>query len=157
MGTPTASSAARLIEWGAANGEVLDPAQLANLEVGITPTLAALSVLSSRRAFWETHALVVGFAMDMVGEADPDEVMAALSNKEYIHQWFDDQSFRVYVDGQYVETEHAGLVTAALVIDNALARDALRSAQISTVTVQYCQSRCGGDQRCMLRCLTGEL
>jgi len=69
--------------------------------------------------------LVVGFAMDMVGEADPDRVMAVLSNKEYIRQWFDDQVFRGYVDEQYVQTEPDGLVMSALVIDNALARDAL--------------------------------
>jgi hypothetical protein len=154
MGTPTASSATELIEWGSANGQVLDPAQLANLEVEITPTLAALSFLSSRRAFWETHALVVGFAMDMVGEADPDRVMAVLSNKEYIGQWFDDQVFRGYVDEQYVQTEPAGLVMSALVIDNALARDALRSAQFGTARVHYCQGLCRGEPQCMLRCLT---
>lgn len=153
MATPTASSAARLIAWGSSAAGVLDPSQLVNLEVEMTPTVAALSLLSSRRAFWETHALVVGFAMDMVGAGDPYRVMAQLDNKENIHQWFQDQDFRGYIDNQYVETEQSGLVASAMVIDSAISRDALRSAQFGTVKIEYCISVCGDDQQCIFRCL----
>jgi hypothetical protein len=153
MATPTASSAARLIAWGSSTAGVLDPSQRVNLEVEVTPTLAALSLLNSRRAFWETHALVVGFAIDMVGEADPYRVTAELDSKENIRQWFDDQDFQGYVDNQYVETEHAGLVVSATVIDSTITSDALRSAQFGTVKIEYCMRVCGDDQQCVLRCL----
>src|SRR5258708_5094322 len=153
MATPTASSATRLIEWGSAAAEVLDPSQLVSLETGITPTLAVLSLLSSRRAFWETHALVVGYAMDMVREADPDRVMAELSSRANIRQWFEDEDFRSYVDDQHVETGPAGLIVSAAVIDSALTGDALHSAQFGTVKIDYCRRLCGEDLQCMLRCL----
>jgi hypothetical protein len=153
MATPTASSAAWLIAWGSDTAEALDPSQLVNLEIELPPTLAALSLLSSRTSFWEVHALVVGFAIDIVGEADPDRVMAELSNKESISQWFEDQEFLRYIDNQDVETGNAGLVMSAMVIDSALTADALRSAQFSSTKIRFCQMRCGSDRQCMLRCL----
>jgi hypothetical protein len=153
MATPTASSAAGLIAWGSDTAQALDPSQLANLEIEIPPALAALSFLTSRTSFWEVHALVVGFAMDMVGAADPDRVMAELSNKESISQWVQDQEFQRYVDHQDVETGNAGLIMSAMVIDNALTADALRSAQFSSTKIRFCQIRCNGRPPCVLRCL----
>lgn len=155
MNQPPARSAARLIAWGAANTQVFDPPQLVDLNVEMTPALAALSLLSSRRALWEIHALIVGFAMDMVGEADPERVMAELRRKENIRQWFEDDDFLGYTDDvRDVETEPAGLVIAARIIDSAIAGDALRSAQFGTVKIEYCMKLCDDDQQCLLRCLT---
>ena len=83
--------------------------------------------------------------------------MAALRNKENIVQWFEDQDFRDYVSEQYVETGRGGLVISARVIDDALTQDMLRSVQFSTVAIHYCQTRCGGDRECVLRCPAREL
>lgn len=142
-----------LLALGPEIAEALDPPRLTALQLPLTPGLAALSMLTSRQAFWEAHVLVVGFAMGRVDGADPAGVVAALSGRDGVSEWFEDSEFLSYAGEQSIATTHDGLIVASHIIDGTVQHDALRQAQFGTVKINYCRQRCGDNWTCMVQCL----
>lgn len=141
-----------MIALGFQVATALDPEYMTETDLLITPRLAALSLLSSRRSFWEVHALTVGFAMDSVGES-PAQVVERLASHEGLSRWFFDDEFLRYLARQDVETSRSGLVRAAAVIEAGLDRVALQEAQFGTVKIDYCVRQCGNNIQCLQECL----
>src|SRR5215472_13510739 len=147
------NSVSQLLALGPEISEALDPTQLAGLQLPPTPRLAALSLLTSRQSLWEAHVLVVGFAMDNVGSDDPPQVMAQLSSRRGVGEWFENDVFINYTEDQRVDTTPNRLLIASRIIDDAVQRDALHDAQFGTVKINYCRQRCGEDWTCMVQCM----
>jgi hypothetical protein len=145
-------STERVIALRSPVAAALDPENLAKTDLSITPRLAALSVLSSRRSFWEVHALTVGFAMDSIGP-DAHQVVQMLTSGESLSRWFSNDEFLRHLERENVETTRSGLVRAAELIEIGVDGIALHEAQFGTVMTEYCVRQCGDDIICLQRCL----
>jgi hypothetical protein len=133
------------------------------------PGVAGMSFLSSRRSVWEAHALVVGFAGEVLGYVPPGSAEPGTRNvvAEFLSEggfgiadWFtgsargDFLSFWPNVAGR--QSDERALVAAGRVIDRALVREELGAARALTTIEARCAARCADDRDppgCFLRCM----
>lgn len=118
---------------------------------------AVLSMLSGRRIFWITHALVFGYAVDIEGSRfdDGGAGSEAVGPGKY-RQLFGAGRFDYYVDESGHKDDYDRLLETATVLDSLLNAHARAVAMRGTVAINQCIQRCRGDSDCVRRCIAGE-
>lgn len=155
MGQPVFQSrAAELAEVGLSVFRAVEPTTLVELGTPVSSALACLAFVSAARPFWDTHSLVVGYAMDSLGgDVGEPELDGFLDQRASMAAWIDDADVRSYTDRARLDTPLPVLARAADIIDAGLERGGYRAAQLTSVRILYCRRQCGDDLGCFRQCL----
>lgn len=125
--------------------EDFSPSRLADEEEEITPGLAALSFLSSRKDFWRPHCLLVEFAIASTGTPMDEIAIRSKLHEHALEKWPYEGPFLDYLEYHPYALPKDRLRLTFNLIAQAISPRAMEDAQAATLKILACLDECDHD------------